>query len=494
LDNPNILYQADFEPRDHGKTELFCISYPLRRICEDPNVRILIVQKTASEAEKTVGVIRTEIESNLDMRAWYRQHWLATVGYDDICNSSGYYEGQSAWRSDLFYCKRTRVGKDPTVEGVGVLGAITGGHYDVIILDDIEDDENTRTEARRQHIIDWFTGTILQLREPHTKVIVVGTFKCASGDLYEYVRSNPLFSTNIESAIVSPALEDISFEPVYNEDGLVVDVKNVQPEVEVLCPKKWSIEQLIMDYLVSGSVMFRREKMNDIGAFKEAIFRRNWLQFYDYLPEVNYKVQVWDTAAKEGEQHSYSVGATWGLGRRGLYVIDVWRQQVEYTDLRAAVIGQFNLHKPDLILVEDASSGQVLVQELRRGTNLPIVPVQTKGRDKLARAQVVTPLMESGLIYLPQGAAWVEAWILEHVDFPNGAHDDQVDTTSMAVAHLKPMLGEGVARGVGLPEQVMQPSRLAALGPSSVRATRSVVAGLRTGPTWEGDDGSRDRF
>jgi len=60
--------RRSFWPRDHGKSEIFCISYPLRRICEDPNVRILIVQKTATEAEKTLGVIKAELESNEDLK------------------------------------------------------------------------------------------------------------------------------------------------------------------------------------------------------------------------------------------------------------------------------------------------------------------------------------------------------------------------------------------------------------------------------------------
>ena len=51
VDDPRIQYQADFWPRDHGKSEIFCISYPLRRVCEDPDVRILIVQKAATEAD-----------------------------------------------------------------------------------------------------------------------------------------------------------------------------------------------------------------------------------------------------------------------------------------------------------------------------------------------------------------------------------------------------------------------------------------------------------
>ena len=50
VDDSTLSYQGEFWPRDHGKSEIFCTDYPLRRICEDPNVRILIVQKTATEA------------------------------------------------------------------------------------------------------------------------------------------------------------------------------------------------------------------------------------------------------------------------------------------------------------------------------------------------------------------------------------------------------------------------------------------------------------
>jgi len=180
-DDASIQFQADFWPRDHGKSEVFCIGYPLRRICEDPNVRILIVQKTGTEARKTLGVIKTELEKNGALKRYYAPHWLRMVGQRDISNAAGAVDREgrkeSAWQQQRIYVKRMRVGKDPTVEAVGVGGAITGGHFDVIILDDVEDDENTRTPERLKSLLQWFTGTIMQLREPHSKVLVVGTFK-----------------------------------------------------------------------------------------------------------------------------------------------------------------------------------------------------------------------------------------------------------------------------------------------------------------------------
>jgi hypothetical protein len=36
------------------------------------------------------------------------------------------------------------------------------------------------------------------------------------------------------------------------------------------------------------------------------------------------------------------------------------------------------------------------------------------------------------MVHVPENAPWVADWIEEHAVFPNGAYDDQVDTTSMA--------------------------------------------------------------
>jgi hypothetical protein len=66
---------------------------------------------------------------------------------------------------------------------------------------------------------------------------------------------------------------------------------------------------------------------------------------------------------------------------------------------------------------------------------LPIIPVKVTAT-KEARASAVTPLCEAGKVVLPEAAPWLEDWIEEHVAFPTGRHDDQVDTTSMALERL----------------------------------------------------------
>ena len=68
-----------------------------------------------------------------------------------------------------------------------------------------------------------------------------------------------------------------------------------------------------------------------------------------------------------------------------------------------------------------------------------VVPFKIEGRSKLTRAQAIAPYAEAGNFYLPRRGAWVPDFIEEHAAFPHGAHDDMVDTTSMA--GLRMLLG-----------------------------------------------------
>lgn len=57
--------------------------------------------------------------------------------------------------------------------------------------------------------------------------------------------------------------------------------------------------------------------------------------------------------------------------------------------------------------------------------------------DKVARAQAVTPLPEAGKLSLPEGASWVGDFIDELATIPNGARDDCVDSTTLALNYLR---------------------------------------------------------
>jgi predicted phage terminase large subunit-like protein len=93
--------------------------------------------------------------------------------------------------------------------------------------------------------------------------------------------------------------------------------------------------------------------------------------------------------------------------------------------------------KANLKLVEDKANGPTVIQALRH--DVPGLVAITPDGGKVARAQAVSPQVESGNVYLshPSIAPWVEAFVEECSMFPNGKYDDQVDQMSQALTRLR---------------------------------------------------------
>ena len=199
---------------------------------------------------------------------------------------------------------------------------------------------------------------------------------------------------------------------------------------------------------------FRRVYKGEL-ANKEGgnVFRREWWRYFgsgddDHFrcigdPPVDKVIQFWDTAFKTGQQGDeakgqlpdFSVCATWGITATRFFVLDVWRQRVQFPQLVAATTALFAARRASLIIVEDKASGQSLIQQLQQSTHLPVVPWKVD-IDKYRRASAVTPWVQSGRVYLRRGAPWLHDFVEEHGDFPGSDFDDQVDTTSMALGYL----------------------------------------------------------
>ena len=71
-----------------------------------------------------------------------------------------------------------------------------------------------------------------------------------------------------------------------------------------------------------------------------------------------------------------------------------------------------------------------MYQEVSQKYDLPIDGVhriQPEG-NKATRAAAITNLIEEGRVFLPRQAGWLETFRNELLQFPNGRHDDQVDS------------------------------------------------------------------
>jgi predicted phage terminase large subunit-like protein len=114
---------------------------------------------------------------------------------------------------------------------------------------------------------------------------------------------------------------------------------------------------------------------------------------------------------------------------------------VDYPALKKAVLLQYWKHRPFQVAVEDTTHGRPLVQEFQRMAGAPPVAAYPVVGNKVTRLEAVTGWFAGGFVVLPgrlpdEEPPWLERWTREHLSFPFAEHDDQVDTTSLALSRL----------------------------------------------------------
>lgn len=163
------------------------------------------------------------------------------------------------------------------------------------------------------------------------------------------------------------------------------------------------------------------------------VIKLEWFKRYAGEPDgVVALVQSWDTGIKPNQVNDPSVCTTWAVTRHGAYLLHVYRERLAFPDLRRKAIELAGLWNPTHVLIEDKGSGQSLIQELRDSTQIPCIPIEPEG-DKVSRMIGATGPIESGKVFLPQSAEWLQAYEGELSIFPLAPHDDQVDSTSQFI-------------------------------------------------------------
>ncbi len=172
------------------------------------------------------------------------------------------------------------------------------------------------------------------------------------------------------------------------------------------------------------------------------LFKRAWFPVLDTAPRAKRKVRRWDfaaTEAKPGRDPDWTVGALWSVDEAGQFTVeDVVRLrgtplEVEKTVLATA---QQDGRSIAIRIPQDPGAAGVTVADnfvrLLAGYD---VRAERETGSKVERAKPASAQAERGNVRLVRGP-WNAAWLAEHEAFPDGDHDDQVDTTSGAVAEL----------------------------------------------------------
>lgn len=185
-----------------------------------------------------------------------------------------------------------------------------------------------------------------------------------------------------------------------------------------------------------------------------AVFLEEWWgEPYKNTPKhFEQVIQSWDTAQKTNEHNDHSVCTTWGTYEGKAYLLDVWRGKLAFPALKLRAASLYDRWKPTAVLIEDASSGSSLIQEFKvavdvgavdgRKVSIPVLPIKVD-RDKLARAEAVTPMIARHDVLLPDpehyNVPWLSDYMTEFARFTgmDDPEDDQVDSTTQALNYIR---------------------------------------------------------
>lgn len=386
-----------FLPPRHGKSQLASQLFPAWYLGRDPRRQVICASYAQGLADDFGRKVRNAMSSP--------EHLSVFPG--------------SGLSRDSTAAERFSTAVGGAYVAVGRGGPTTGRGANLALVDDpLKDREEADSETIREKLKSWYAEVLYTRLAPGGSVVVIET-RWHQDDLAGWLlREHASQGWDVVSL---PALAE-------------KDEPN-RLEGEALWPERYSRDVLLATKAQMGGA-FSALYQQRPAAVEGVIFKRAWWGGYSgALPAFNRVVQSWDTAFKEGESNDYSVCTTWGETDTAYYLLHVWRERVAFPALVAAAKQLAESWSPNVVLIEDKASGQSLVQSLKTETRLPVVAVKV-GTSKESRASAVTPTVEAGKVLLPAAAGWRDAYLDELSQFPAAAHDDQTDSTTMALEHM----------------------------------------------------------
>lgn len=194
----------------------------------------------------------------------------------------------------------------------------------------------------------------------------------------------------------------------------------------------------------------------DWDAYQGGRFLRHWLKYYDrhgdgYLlgdriypkEQIHDRFLTVDPAASEKLTADYTVISAWAVTpRQELLWLDCYRAHMEVPDIVPKIFELAKRHQAGFVAIEDVAFQAGIIQEARRRKGMPEVVAmkRVRGGGKLVRATVAINRVQSGRVWLPMSAPWLEEVESELLRFTGNedldANDDIVDTLSDAAELL----------------------------------------------------------
>ena len=411
-------------PRGLGKTTLVSQLKVIQHIFFEEIGQpkfVVIVSKTQGHAINCLTAIKDVLDYNKPFRDLF-----------------GYWGNQTArqWRSDIVVLKDGSV-----IMAKGMGQPIRGLNYNgvrptLIVLDDPEDENNTKTpEAMENNLLWLLKGALPALDTRYGRCIVIGT------PLHQLCIVERLAETTEWETVRYAYLQDADGKPS-------IDGESIWPEMR-------SKESLLMEFQSNNEMgrasVFYAERMCQIVGDENQLFKPQYIHIWDgdfykesnqafikihYLDGTEYTTPIIvpintfmgvDPASSVKQTADFSVIFPLGISDNDdIYTLDYFRKRVTPMELANNIIGYNKTYIPKRVRIESVGYQEMLRDYLKSQTEyIPGLEIKEMPRtSKSKRFEGLEPEFARGKVFIKRGS---DDFINELLMFPRASHEDTID-------------------------------------------------------------------
>ncbi|WP_054110709.1 phage terminase large subunit [Brevundimonas sp. AAP58] len=421
-DGSNRRLQITVPPR-HLKSIMTTVAFSAWMMGRDPTCKIICASYGQELASSLSRDFRKVITSD-----WYKRVFPVTATSIDRETENEVRTKQGGFRF------ATAVGS-----------AVTGYGADLIIIDDLlkaADASYPEARARAQRFVD--ESLFTRLNDKASGAVIAIQQRLHEDDVSAHLTAKGGYRhLNLPAIAVRDEIIPLTRGRTH-----------VRRIGDVLNPDREPMSVLEEIRVGLGSRAFEAQYQQNPTPADGDILRWDRIQFHDDDP-LDYRtrdgrrllhkvVMSWDTADTVSPSADYSVGTVWGHDGTAWKLLDLIRVRLAYSDLLARIRAERRKWLADLIIVEEAGVGRAILDSLARDWRGQSEPehhapycARLAASPRLGKAErfaAASDPLYSGKALLPRDAPWLDDLRREMMAFPNGRHDDQVDSVSQFLA------------------------------------------------------------
>ena len=398
---------VNIAPR-HGKSELISYLAPAWFLGKYPDKKIIMASHTADLAVNFGRRVRNLVGSD---------------AYSDIFPDV-------ELQADSKSASRWGTNHNGEYFAIGVGGALAGRGADLFIIDDPHSEQDAKLGRPDVFLPawEWFQSGPIQRLMPGGAIIVVMT-RWSKLDLTGQIVNQMIKEEGVDE------WEVVEFPAI---------IEDKEGNEASLWPEFWPLEELRAKKAALDVRYWNAQYLQNPVSEEGALIKREWWKIWDneVPPSCEFTIMSLDAAQEANTRADYNSLTTWGVffneetNNYNIILLNAIKQRLEFPELKELVLAEYKDWEPDAFIVEKKSNGAALYQEMRR-MGIPLGEFTPgKGQDKISRVNSVADLFRSGIVWAPD-KRWAHELIEECNDFPSGANDDQVDSTTMALMRFR---------------------------------------------------------